>query len=586
VPEPTDQPRHTHSPSSLRPVIRGTHGMVASEHYLATAAGFSVLERGGNAVDAAAAVCFALHVLEPHQNGIAGEVPILIRWAADDRVYAVNGQGWAPKAATIPLFRSLGIDLIPGDGLLPATVPAVVDAWVRALQRFGTMSLRELLTYAIELAEGGFPMYPSLAGCIEANQARFTEEWPSSAAVYLPDGQPPRVGEVFCNPNWARTARKLADAEARNAGSGREAALDAARRELYEGETAQTIARWCREQRFRDASGHAHGGLLAEDDLAGYRGRIEEPVSATYHGYRVHKCGPWTQGPVFLQQLNLLEGFDLAAMGHNSADYLHTVIECAKLAFADREAYYADPEFTDVPLGRLLSKGYAAERRRLIDSQHAWTGGGPPYGIGGPAEGWGDGDTTHLDVVDRWANMVSATPSGSWIQSSPVVEGLGFPLGTRAQMFCLDESHPERLEPGKRPSTTLTPSLALAEAKGMPHLAFGTPGGDCQDQWTLQLFLNWVHFGMGLQEAIDAPTVHSRHFASSFYPHDAYPGEMNAEDRIPGDVLEGLRARGHVIQLDPPWSHGGVLAVSLDPATGLLSGAASPRPGQAYVMGR
>jgi len=558
-------------------VIHGTHGMVASEHYLATGAGFSVLERGGNAVDAAAAVCFALHVLEPHQNGIAGEVPILVSWAADQHVYAVNGQGWMPKAATIPFFRSLGIDLIPGDGLLPATVPAVVDAWVLALQRFGTMSLRELLTPAIELAEGGFPMYPSLAACIEANRGRFVEEWPTSAAVYLPEGRPPRVGEVFRNPAWAATMRRLADAEARAASQGREAALDAARREFYEGEIAQTIARWCREQRFRDASGQRNGGLLTEADLSGYHGRIEEPVSTTYHGYRVHKCGPWTQGPVFLQQLNLLEGFDLTLLGHNSAEYLHTVIECAKLAFADREAYYADPDFVHVPLERLLSKEYAAERR---------TAGIEESGVRSQKSGQGNGDTTHLDVIDRWGNMVSATPSGSWIQSSPAVEGLGFPLGTRGQMFYLDESHPERLEPGKRPSTTLTPSLAIAEAKGLPHLAFGTPGGDCQDQWTLQFFLNFVHFGMSLQAAIDAPTVHSRHFASSFYPHDAHPGEMGAEDRIAPEVIDELRARGHVVHLDPGWSHGGVLAVALDPATGMMSGAASPRPGQAYAMGR
>jgi len=555
--------------------------MVASEHYLATAAGFSVLERGGNAVDAAAAVCFALHVLEPHQNGLAGEVPILVRWAADERVYAVNGQGWMPKAATIRLFRSLGIDLVPGDGLLPATVPAVVDAWVLALQRFGTMSLRELLGPATELADSGFPMYRSLAACIAANQGRFEEEWPTSAAVYLPEGHPPKVGEVFRNPAWAATMKKLADAETRAASQGREAALEAARREFYEGEIARTIARWCREQRFRDASGKRNGGLLTEGDLAGYRGRIEEPVSTTYHGYRVHKCGPWTQGAVFLQQLNLLEGFDLAAMGHNSADYLHTLIECAKLAFADREAYYADPDFVEVPLARLLSKEYAAEQSGDMTRFGRIESGSCPRTAGN-----GNGDTTHLDVVDRWGNMVSATPSGSWIQSSPVVEGLGFPLGTRGQMFYLDESHPERLEPGKRPSTTLTPSLALAEAQELPHLAFGTPGGDCQDQWTLQFFLNFVHFGMSLQEAIDAPTVHSRDFASSFYPHDAHPGEMNAEDRIAPEVIEDLRARGHIVHLDAGWSHGGVLAVALDPATGVMSGAVSPRPGQAYVMGR
>ena len=581
---PPDAPSFS---SSLRPVIHGNHGMVSSEHYLATAAGFSVLDHGGNAVDAAAAVGFALSVLEPHQNGIGGEVPILVYWAKDKRVYAVNGQGWAPKAATIEHFRSLGVDLIPGDGLLPATVPAVVDAWTFALQRFGTMPLRHVLGYAISLAEDGFPMYPALRGCIQSNQARFSEQWPTSAAIYLPGGAVPEVGDLLYNLDWAGTMKYLVAAEARNADAGRDEGLEAARRAFYEGGIAETIAEWCRDNEFVDASGEKHRGLLAAEDLAGYRGRTEDPVTATYHGYRVHKCGPWCQGPVFLQQLNLLEGFDLAAMGHNSADYIHTVIECAKLAFADREAYYADPDFTDVPLDRLLSKEYAAERRALVDPAKA---AGIPEASGDeadqPAGGSEPGDTTHLDVVDRWGNMVSATPSGAWIQSSPVVAGLGFPLGTRGQMFYLDESHPERLEPGKRPSTTLTPSLALAEARGLPHIAFGTPGGDCQDQWTLQFFLNFVHFGMDLQTAIDVPTFHSTHFASSFYPHDAHPGEMHAEERIPPEVLDELRGRGHIVHADPPWSHGGVLAVALDPISGVMSGAASPRLGCAYAMGR
>ncbi len=573
--------------SSLRPVIHGRHGMVSSEHYLGTAAGVSVLEHGGNAVDAAAAVGFALSVLEPHQNGIGGEAPILVYWARDRRVHAVNGQGWAPKAATIEHFRSLGLELIPGDGLLPATVPAAVDAWILALQRFGTMSLGQVLGYAISLAEDGFPMSPALRACIEGNRQRFAEQWRTSAAIYLPGGEVPAVGDLFSNLDWASTMKKLAAAESLNAAAGREGALEAAHRAFYEGEIAKTIEGWCRDNEFEDASGEKHRGLLTADDLGGYRGRIEDPVSTSYHGYRVHKCGPWCQGPVFLQQLNLLADFDLPAMGHNTADYIHTVIECAKLAFTDRETYYADPDFADVPLDRLLSKEYAAERRRGIDPKEAFTGEASQTDERDTeAEPSAPGDTTHLDVVDRWGNMVSATPSGAWIQSSPVVAGLGFPLGTRGQMFYLDESHPERLEPGKRPSTTLTPSLALAEARGLPHIAFGTPGGDCQDQWTLQFFLNFVHFGMGLQEAIDAPTVHSTHFANSFYPHDAHPGEMHAEERIPGKVLDELRARGHIVHVDPPWSHGGVLAVALDPLSGMMSGAASPRLGCAYAMGR
>jgi gamma-glutamyltranspeptidase/glutathione hydrolase len=583
--EPARPQRAAGASSSLRPVIHGRYGMVSSEHYLATAAGLSVLEHGGNAVDAAAAVGFALSVVEPHQNGIGGEVPILVYWAGDKRVHAVNGQGWAPKAATIQHFRSLGLNLIPGDGLLPATVPAVVDAWILALRRFGTMSLGQVLGYAISLAEDGFPMSPALRGCIEGNRQRFAEQWPTSAAIYLPGGDVPAVGDLLSNLDWASTMKKLAAAESLNANAGREDALEAARRVFYNGGIAKAIGDWCRDNEFRDASGEKHGGLLTAEDFAAYEGRVEDPVSTTYHGYRVHKCGPWCQGPVFLQQLNLLEGFDLGALGHNTADYIHTVIECAKLAFTDRETYYADPDFTEVSLDRLLSKEYAAERRREIDPLRAFIGAAAEADEG-EADACQPGDTTHLDVVDQWGNMVSATPSGAWIQSSPVVGGLGFPLGTRGQMFYLDESHPERLEPGKRPSTTLTPSLALAEAPGLPHIAFGTPGGDCQDQWTLQFFLNFMHFGMTLQEATDAPTVHSTHFANSFYPHDAHPGEMHAEERIPEEVLTDLRDRGHTVHVDAPWSHGGVLAVALDPLSGMMRGAASPRLGCAYAMGR
>ena len=568
-----------------RPVIRGTHGMVAAEHYLAAAVGFSVLEHGGNAVDAAAATGLCLSVLEPHQNGIAGEAPILIYWSQEGAVHAVNGQGWAPRAATIGRFRSLGLRLIPGDGLLPATVPATVDAWVLALQRFGTMRLTDVLGYAISLAEDGFPMYDDLQQCLAANRERFTEQWPTSGVIYLPGGEAPKVGDLFRNPDWAATMKKLCAAELRNAQRGRENALEAARKVFYEGEIAQAISDWCQETDVLDGSGRPHRGLLDWEDLRTYRGRIERPVATSYHGYGVHKCGPWCQGPVFLQQLNLLEGFDLTALEHNSPDYLHTLIECAKLAFADREAYYADPDFVAVPLERLLSKEYAAEQRGLMDPGRAISRTAP---VGGPTglRDDGSGDTTHLDVIDRWGNMVSATPSGAWIPSSPVIEGLGFPLGTRGQMFHLDEDHPERLEPGKRPSTTLTPSIALAETPGLPHLAFGTPGGDCQDQWTLQFFLNFVHFGMSLQEAIDAPTVHSRDFANSFYPHDAHPNEMNAEDRIPEGVLAELRARGHRVTVDDGWSHGGVLAAAVDPDTGIMSGAASPRPRRAWVIGR
>jgi len=580
---------------TTRPTLQGTFGMVAGGHYLASLAGYRMLERGGNAVDAGVAAGFCLALLEPNNNGLGGEVPILVYTADDRRAHAISGQGPAPAAATIAHFRDLGLDLIPGDGLLPACVPAQVDAFVRALSRFGTLSLCDVLEPALALADDGFPVYPGLAESIAAHADRFRSEWPSSAELYLPDGQPPTPGTLLRNPDWARVLKALCDTEIADRHRGRTAALEAARDCFYRGETAQRLAAFAAEHEFRDASGRAHRGLLTADDLAAYQGRIEEPVSAPFAGYAVHKCGPWTQGPVFLQQLRLLAGFDLAALGHNSADALHVIIECAKLAFADREAYYADPDFTPVPLERLLSAEYAEERRGLVDLQHASlelrpgeAGAGPgPVSGSGAAPGPAPTDTTHLDAVDRWGNMMSATPSGGWFMSSPVVPGVGFPLGTRAQMFHLDERHPERLEPGKRPSTTLTPSIALPEepARG-PRIAFGTPGGDAQDQWTLQFFLNVAVYGMDLQAAIDAPTAHTAHMPSSFYPHDAYPGRVHVESRVSEAVIQELRRRGHEVVVDEPWSHGKVCAVTFDEASGLIQAAASPRGLIGYAVGR
>jgi gamma-glutamyltranspeptidase/glutathione hydrolase len=341
---------------------------------------------------------------------------------------------------------------------------------------------------------------------------------------------------------------------------------------------------------FLDDSGEAHTALLSLEDFAefGARGtRVEEPVSATYRGIEVLKCGPWSQGPVFLQQLKLLEGFDLAALGHNTAAYLHTYLEAAKLAFADRERYYGDPQFVDVPLQRLLSDDYAAERRKLIDPRRASLEqrAGEVH-AGATSDRWPvvTGDTTHVDAVDRWGNLFAATPSGGWIGSSPVVEGLGFPLGTRGQMFYLDERHANALQPGKRPRTTLTPSLALRD--GQPWLAFGTPGGDQQDQWSLQFLLNVIDFSMDLQEALDAPTVQTTHFPGSFYPHVSDPGGCRVEARIAPEVRSALEALGHKVQVDGAWSHGQVTAVAYEPASGVVSGAASPRGRVAYVMGR
>jgi gamma-glutamyltranspeptidase / glutathione hydrolase len=576
-------------PFATRPLLQGTFGMVAAGHYLAAAIGLSVLEKGGNAVDAGVATGFALALLKPQSVGIGGEVPILIHLKQEQRSVAINGQGWAPRAATIDWFRQRGIKLIPSDGFLPATVPAQFASWCTALRHFGTASLKDVLGPAVELAEGGFPVYTALRNNVIKVRERFAAEWPTSGAIYLRNGAPPEDGTLIKNPDWGRSLKGAIDASLKQ--SDREAGIQAAIDYFYTGPVAQKAAAFVRSHKFLDGSGDAHYGLLTEEDFASYGARgtqIEDPVRATYRGIEVLKCGPWSQGPVLLQQLKLLEGFDLANLGHNTAEYLHIYLECAKLAFADRERYYGDPEFVDVPLGLLLSEDYAAERREMIDERRASLDLRPgSVAMAAPvgAERWPvvTGDTTHVDAVDRWGNLFSATPSGGWIGSSPVVEGLGFPLGTRGQMFYLDERHANALVPGKRPRTTLTPSLALRD--GQPWLAFGTPGGDQQDQWSLQFLLNVVDFGMELQEALDAPTVQSTHFPGSFYPHQAQPGGVRIESRIPSEVRDELSARGHKVAVDGPWSHGQVTVVAVEP-NGVLSGAASPRGRVAYVMGR
>jgi gamma-glutamyltranspeptidase/glutathione hydrolase len=574
---------------TTRPVITGRRGVVTAGHYLAAAAGMEILRAGGNAIDAGVAMGFCLAVLEPQSNGIGGESPMLIHHARTGRTVSINGQGTAPAAATLERFQKLGISLIPGDGLLAATVPSQVSNWIAALAEFGTMSLGEVLAPALDLARSGFAMTHGLRRCIVANQQRYREEWPGSATLYLPGGEAPQWGDRFCNPQWADTFDGLVRAEREAAGKERAAGLEAARDVFYRGPIAERIAEFSRDERFTDASGRAHSGLLTYEDLGGYRTGIEAPTSVGYRGLEVHKCGPWSQGPVFLQQLTLLEGYDLAALGHNSPDFIHTSVECAKLAFADREYYYGDPAFVDVPMARLLSPEYTAERRALIDPERASlalrpgdVGPRPLKLILGDERSY-DHDTTHLDAIDAEGNMMAATPSGGWIQSSPVIPGLGFPLGTRAQMFSLDPGHPNVVQPGKRPRTTLTPSLVTKD--GRPWMVFGTPGGDQQDQWTLQFFLNVVDFGMSVQEALDAPTFHSQHFPSSFYPRAQHPGLVVVEGRIREPTREALRQRGHRVEATGDWANGRVLAIRTDPARGLIFGGASPRLETGYAIG-
>ena len=593
-----------------RPELRGTFGMVSSTHWLASATGMAVLERGGNAFDAAVAAGFVLQVVEPHLNGPGGEVPILAYSAERDGVMVICGQGVAPRAATIATFRDLGLDLIPGSGLLPACVPGAVGGWLELLGQLGTMRLRDVLEYAIGYADGGYPVLPRIAGSIASVEPVFREEWTSSAELYLPGGAVPRSGGSFRNPALAATWRRLLD-EA-EAGSGdRDAQIEAARVAFYEGFVAEAVDRFVAGTAVMDSTGRRHRGLLTGEDMACWRAAVEQPLTLDYHGVRVCKTGPWGQGPVFLQQLSLLEGFDLEAMGPGSADFVHTVTECAKLAFADREAWYGDPLFTDVPLAELLDPAYADRRRALVGERASLelrpgsVGGREPRlprqileatgrepaglaaGVGEPTlarDNPDANDTCHVDVADHFGNMVACTPSGGWLQSSPVIPELGFCLGTRGQMFWLAEGVPSSLEGGKRPRTTLTPSLVLRD--GRPWLAFGTPGGDQQDQWSLTWFLDHLHFGMDLQLAIDAPNFHSEHFPSSFDPRESRPGVLVVEDRLGAGVIDDLRARGHKVEHSGPWTLGRLCAVGRDPQSGFLMAAANPRGRQGYAAGR
>lgn len=582
----------THA-TTYRPVIRGKRLMVSCGHYLGSMAGMRMLERGGNAVDAGVAAVFAQVLLEFQSAGFGGECPILIYSAREKRVVAINGNCRAPAAATIARYRQLGVELIPSDGFLSAGVCATPGALITALDRYGTLTLGEVLAPAIELAANGFPVYEIMRTVIARAEPRLKEEWPSSAALLLPDGAVPALGQIFKNPDLAATYEKLAEAEHDAKHLGRSVALRAAYDRFYGGDIAETIVAFQRDTTTRHVGGVTSAGLLAVDDFASFETREEVPASTTYRGHTVYKCGPWSQGPVFLQQLNLLEGFDLAAMGAGSADYIHTVIECAKLAFADREQYYADPEFVDVPMQGLLSKEYSAARRELVDSKQAsmeWRPGDPyPFDSAGGAAAnlafaareW-DGGTTGTRAIDAAGNVFSATPSGGWFHTSPVIPGLGFALGTRLQMFWLDADHPGALAPGKRPRTTLSPTLVTRD--DAPYLAFGTPGGDKQDQWTLQFFLNVVDFGMDIQAAADQPAFDSRHFPNSFYPRTFEPGAMTIEASVPESVRADLAARGHRLDLAQPWSQGAVSAVRISDA-GCLEASATCRGRKAYAMG-
>ena len=578
---------------TTRPELRGTFGMVASTHWLASAAGMAVLEQGGNAFDAAVATGLTLQVVEPHLNGPGGDLPALLWPAGREEPLVLSAQGPAPRAATIRRYRDeLGLTLVPGTGPLSAVVPGAFGGWMAILREHGTLPLRDVLRFAIGYAEDGYPMLAQIVSAIRNVEQLFRDDWTTSAEIYLPLVEP---GALHRNRTLAATYRRILE-EAEAASGDREAQIEVAHEAWYRGFVAEAMVRF-QQRAFLDSSGERHAGLLTADDLGDWRPAWERPLAVDYHGHTVYKAGPWSQAPVFLQQLRLLEGFDLAAMGLASADYVHTVTECAKLAFADREAWYGDPDFVDVPMETLLSRAYADERRALVaETAAADLRPGAPDGreprLAGPvgdaplAPGVGEptrGDTVHLDVVDRWGNMVAATPSGGWLWGAPVIPELGFCLGTRAQMFWLEEGLPNSLEPGKRPRTTLTPSLAARD--GRPYLAFGTPGGDQQDQWTLQVFLAHVHFGLNLQAAIDAPCHHTEAFPSSFYPRETRPRHVAVEDRVGEETVTGLRDRGHEVEVMGPWTLGRVSAVAQEP-DGILKAGANPRGMQGYAAGR
>ena len=594
------------NPFTTRPELDGTFGVVASTHWIATAVGMATLEKGGNAFDAAVATAFTLQVVEPYLNGPGGDVPVILFDVKRGRPEVICGQGPAPAAATIAHFRGLGLDMVPGTGLLAACVPGMFDTWMLLLRDYGTMHLADVLAPAISYARNGHPLVERASATIAMVENLFREHWPTSAAIYLPDGAVPKPGTLFTNRKLAETYSRIMR-EAESAGADRVAQIECARKAWSQGFVADAIDNFCRTKEVMDVSGEHHRGVLTGSDMARWQAHVEAPLTHDYGRYTVCKAGVWSQGPVMLQQLALLQGYDLDGLDPAGTEFIHLTVESAKLAFADREAFYGDPNFVKVPIETLLSDKYNSERRKLISNEASLDlrpgsipgfGGvvqirreeGPraavgSLGAGEPTVGrMGEviGDTVHFDIIDQAGNMVSSTPSGGWLQSSPVIPELGFCLGTRAQMFWLDESHPAALVPGKRPRTTLSPTLALRD--GEPYLAWGSPGGDQQDQWTAQFFLRHVHANMNLQESIDAPAWHSEHFPISFWPRTARPGVLVVESRVPVATIKDLRARGHEVEIGADWSEGRLTAASR--IGNRRRAAANPRGMQGYAAGR
>ena len=579
--------------------------MVASTHWIATATAQAVLERGGNAFDAAAAGAFVLHVVEPHLNGAGGDLVGIFATAADpSNAVVLMGQGPAPHRATIAHYRAEGLDLVPGAGALAAAIPGAVDAWLLLLKDHGSWELEEVLAFARDYARHGHPLLARVSATIAAVSELFEAHWPTSAALWMPQRRVPRAGEVITNPAYADTLDRLVHAGRQS--DSRAARIEAARIEWSTGFVAEATSRFVREKH-RHSSGSDHAGVIDEQDFAAFRAGYEPAVTLDFRGITVAKSAAWGQGPALLQSLAVLDGFEDDRLDPSTALGAHTILEVQKLSLADRESYYGD---VSVPLDVLLSVGYAEQRRALVTDRaslefrpgilagreaHL-----PPLkvtvepddsgGFAGTGEptvspmGVTAGDTCHIDVVDRWGNMISVTPSGGWLQSSPTIPELGFCLGSRLQMMWLDPSSPSALVPGRRPRTTLTPTMLFRN--GHPIAALGTPGGDQQDQWQLLYLLRTLVGGYSPQEAIDAPAFHTTSFPESFWPRTWEPGGAVAEGRLGADVIAELRRRGHRVTVAGDWSLGRLSSVGRDTATGLLSAAANPRGAQGYAAGR
>jgi gamma-glutamyltranspeptidase/glutathione hydrolase len=573
--------------ATLRPELYGTHGMVAAGRQFTVDAGMRLLRAGGNAFDAGVAAVFAAAASEISHFGLGGEAPVALFEARSGKVSIVCGQGTAPRAATPAFFRPLGV--IPGNGPNGGTIPAVVDSMARTLQQFGTKSLAEVLAPAIELADG-FPMYGLLRASLTMNREA-TEVWQWSRRTYYPQGRIPEVGEIFRQPNLAATLRAMAAAEAAalNGASDRSAAIEAGRDVFYKGDVARRIA----------AAVKADGGLLSYEDLATYKGRLEPAVTTRFQGYDIHKAGFWSQGPALLMTLNILEAAGIAGMRLRSEQQLHTFTEAIKLAFDDRNAYFGDPLFAEVPAEGLLSSSYASERAALIGEQasmehrygnpwaHQRSGRKPvvafrPRVLKPP--GSPTADTTAIEIVDAQGNLFSCTPSSGWLMGGAYIAGdTGVPLSNRLTVFDLDPASPNVLAGGKRPRTTLTPTIVTRE--GRPFLAIGTPGGDSQEQQIANVLLSIILGRMNLQQAIEAPRIESAHFHESFGDKQDAPGVVEIENRIPADVLGALARRGHRIRLLSDYGAAtGIVAAGVDPRFGTLRAGADVR-GERYAFG-